>query len=857
MMPDALRARLGTALGGGYTVEREIVGGGMSRVYVAEETALRRHIVVKVLSPELAADVSIARFQREIALAARLQHPHIVPLVAFGEMDGLPFYTMPYVAGESLRERLERDGALPVVEATRLLREVATALAYAHEQGIVHRDIKPANVLLSNGIALVTDFGVAKALVASATAVHGLLTSAGIAIGTPAYMAPEQVSADPAVDHRADLYSFGMLAYEMLTGRPPFAERMPQELLAAHLVQTPTPLDTADVPQPLADLVMRCLEKRPADRPEDAKEIVRALDALATPVRTPSLRFPWRRRTRAMLAAAATLVIVTGGAWAAYNHHVRATAAASRLLIVPFENLTGDASFDNVGRIAADQLGNAVSQQTAVEAPPTTDVLQALGNTRHPTAEQTRRLAVVMHAALIVSGTIVRRGDSLYLEANVSEASTGKLTHTLAAMTPTSDAIPGVTVLADRLIGALGVREFSLLPRRGFRAPTSAAEQEFHKGFEVFAVKGDNYGSRPYFARAITLDSTFTLAYLLLARQYLNVGEWAPADTLLRHLEHLPLRLSASERLHIDFMRAQLKGDFEAQLRVEQQIVSRDSSPVPLQLLGRVAVDMMRPNIAVPALELALPGYQVMGGSALIVHQFQLTDAYHEAGMYDRELRTALELRTAAPRAAMNRQLRAYAGLAKREAALALADSMLRGSNDSLGVSLGPVSEGAHELRVHGDPETAARLLAMCRDWIRMHSAGASQTGRRVAEAVIFLESGLPDSAAMRFAGLPSASFTRLDVVAYNAMVQAARGDRARARAIADSLGAVRSPWLFGVYVYWQAAITGAIGEKARAVELLKQAHREGFTMRKWHSYTELDSLRGYPAFEELIHPKR
>ena len=277
------RQQLQAALGSAYTVERELGGGGMSRVFVAEENALRRKVVVKVLPTELFAGVSLERFNREILVAARLQHPHIVPVLAAGEMNGIPYYTMPFVEGESLRARLARGVAVPITEVVALLRDVAKALAYAHERGIVHRDIKPDNVLVTGGSATVTDFGIAKAISASRT--HdgdATLTQAGASIGTPAYMAPEQAAGDPRTDHRADIYAFGCMAYELLAGRPPFLQRTPQHLLAAHMGATPESVAAlrVDTPGDLAALVMRCLEKEADRRPQQATELVRALETV-------------------------------------------------------------------------------------------------------------------------------------------------------------------------------------------------------------------------------------------------------------------------------------------------------------------------------------------------------------------------------------------------------------------------------------------------------------------------------------------------------------------------------------------------------------------------------------------------
>src|SRR5438132_566074 len=273
-----LLARLQSALGDAYRIERELGGGGMSRVFLAQETALKRQVVIKVLPPEMAAGVNVERFRREVELAASLQHPHIVPLLSAAASGDLLYYTMPLVEGESLRAKLARQGELPVSETIRVLADVADALAH----GVVHRDIKPDNVLISGKHAVVTDFGVSKAVSASS---GGSLTSLGVALGTPAYMAPEQAAADPHLDHRADLYALGILGYEMLTGRPPFTAATPQATLAAQVTQTPQPVTAQRpaVPGALNALVMRYLEKHPADRFQSAGAVLEALEQMVTP----------------------------------------------------------------------------------------------------------------------------------------------------------------------------------------------------------------------------------------------------------------------------------------------------------------------------------------------------------------------------------------------------------------------------------------------------------------------------------------------------------------------------------------------------------------------------------------------
>ena len=280
---DPLAEALREALGPVYEIESELSGGGMSRVFVATERALNRKVVIKVLPPDVAAGVNRERFRREIQLAAQLQHPHIVPLLSAGDTAGVLYYTMPFIEGESLKHALANGTRFSPREVIGILLDIVDALAYAHARGVIHRDVKPANVLRSGVHAVVADFGVAKALSASLPAVG--MTTSGMAIGTPQYMAPEQLAGDPAADHRMDIYAVGLLGYELLTGAPTFAEQSPQATLAAQLTRNPEPLQIRrpDVPDPLARLLMRCLAKEPANRPATAQAVRNELDEIVMP----------------------------------------------------------------------------------------------------------------------------------------------------------------------------------------------------------------------------------------------------------------------------------------------------------------------------------------------------------------------------------------------------------------------------------------------------------------------------------------------------------------------------------------------------------------------------------------------
>ncbi len=537
-----LRDQLQHTLGDAYALERELGGGGMSRVFVAKEVALGRQVVIKVLPPETAAQLSTERFKREIALAAQLQQAHIVPLLSAGAANGLPYYTMPFVAGESLRALLGREGALPIGEAIGILKEVARALAYAHQHGIVHRDIKPDNVLLSGGSAMVTDFGVAKALSASTIAGTDGLTSVGMALGTPAYMAPEQASADPLVDHRADLYAWGVMAYELLTGQPPFAGRPPQALMVAHINEVPEALAKRrpSVPARLASLVMKCLEKRAADRPQTAGEIVQALEAIGTPSgesrpAPPSAAGVAARGSRwarpGARVAAAVLVVALGAVAVVMSRRPpRMGSAVKSIAVLPFEDL------------AASKENAFFSEGITVEITEALSKVPGLLVTAHSVARATaakgieiRRAGQELGVGALLQGTIQRSADRVRITATLVNPATGFLLWSSKYENDFKDIFAVQDTIARAIVTALQVKlaDGGAVPVVRVGTASPEAHSLYLQGLYVWnrRTPATIRQAISYFEQAIAKDPLYAQAHAGVGMAYVLLPTYADVNT--------------------------------------------------------------------------------------------------------------------------------------------------------------------------------------------------------------------------------------------------------------------------------------------------------------------------------------
>jgi len=519
----ALLERVRAGLADRYTIERELGHGGMAFVYLAREPRHDRLVAIKVLRPDLAVALGGERFLHEIHTSARLQHPNILPLYDSGTVEGVLYYVMPFVQGESLRSRLSRETHLSIDEALRITREVADALSYAHSQDVVHRDIKPENILLSGDHCVVADFGLAKAI---ANAGGEKLTATGIAVGTPAYMSPEQASATARIDGRSDIYSLGCVLYEMLAGQPPFTGPSAQVVLARHSVDPVPPLRTARRSTPVAveRAVMKALEKVPADRFDTASQFAQALRLDHELPSTPGLSFGRHARVAAA-AIAVVMVALIAEIW----RRPPGPSAIDRLAILPLTNMIGDSTQDYLVEGLHEVLLTELAKLGGVTVVSRSSVL-GYRNTHKKVSEIARELRV----DAVVEGSVLRTGDSVRMMVQLLDGHSDR--HLWAdAFSARSGQALGIPLqaahaIAGRLGGKVTADEIArLAPGRRI---DPRAEDPYLKGLHFcheWTDEGFKEGIR-YLRQAIDLDPTYGEAYAVLGDCYSWLPLWALAS---------------------------------------------------------------------------------------------------------------------------------------------------------------------------------------------------------------------------------------------------------------------------------------------------------------------------------------
>jgi serine/threonine-protein kinase len=497
----------------------------MATVYLAQDLKHGRLVALKVLHAEVAATVGPERFLREIRVTARLDHPHILPVLDSGGAAGLLWYTMPYVEGESLRDRLRRETQLSVEEALEIARQVADALDYAHTHGIVHRDVKPENILLAHGHARVADFGVARALEAGG---GEKLTGTGLAIGTPVYMSPEQASGGQ-VDARSDLYSLGCVLYEMLAGEPPFTGPTPQVVIARRFTETPRPLGAVRerLPAGLEQVVARALARAPADRIQTAAEFTRELaQTSAAPVsearRVTRPLAPTRRRF--LLAAA--LLLLAGVTYFAIRQLTGRDAGAPTspekrvsVAVLPFRNLGADSRDEYLSDGLTEDLINTLGQVQELRVVARTSAFAFKGK-----AEDIRKVGAQLNVGAVVEGSFRKLGDTLRVTAQLVNIADGYQLWSGRYERPSAELLAIEDELSRALLRELSPRAAGRLDTSRAASPTDNAEayKLFLKGRYHLGkmTEGDYRTALRYFDQAIGLDPTFAGAYSGLSDAY-------------------------------------------------------------------------------------------------------------------------------------------------------------------------------------------------------------------------------------------------------------------------------------------------------------------------------------------------
>jgi hypothetical protein len=865
--------RLSTALAGRYTFERELGRGGMASVYLARDLKHHRGVAIKVLKPGLS--LAPARFLQEIEIAATLAHPHILPLYDSGAVEEILYYVMPYVEGETLQERLAREPRLPIRDVCVITREIAEALDYAHSRNVVHRDIKPANVLLWSGHAVVTDFGIAKAV--DIATIGGPLTSGGVALGTPAYMAPEQAAGDPTMDHRTDLFALGVLTYEMLAGRRPY-QVDGEQIVATGETPLPAPLSELrnDTPPELAAVVTRCLSLSPQQRPRHAGDVVRVIDGIATPaLAAPTSRRV--RRRRLLVGAGLAGLLLIGGTAALLPRSTRAMLITllrrpdaplmqGRVLVAPFSNETTDTTNRFVGVLAADWIGRAVSRVPGLEAvDPRTALATQKIVSRIPwplrTYDQSLAMAQEVGATTLVTGAIYQDGDSLVFLTKVTDVKNQRVVRTLEPVKSNRLApLTALTQLEQRVAGSLAqVSEVSGGTSIGSLAepPSLDAYEEVYRGMEAY-LQGDDSSEFAHLERAAQLDTTYTTPLVFLAFAHAYHFHYAAADSATQRAEALSDRLTPAERALLDHLQAMMRGDRNQAVLAAQRFMTLmpGSQEAPL-LLASVALSTQRPRLAQDALARIDPN-RGLNLAAPVYWTYQAKIA-GQLGDWKRSLAMARTGLGRFPQSPIMGELTARA-LARLDRVEEMEDALAQ-----LPVRSKPLAERAQvAIKVWGDLENAGDHRAatnLATRYARLMDHADTARDSQYLRGALYWRAGRLAEARAIFTSLASTDtgMARLRDLAQLGVTSARLGDRPAASTAEQAIRNAAPRYQLGLQKLLQAEIAAALNDRERALALLREGLALGLGLETLGGALignpDLQPLYGYAGFEELLKP--
>jgi len=843
---------LRTALADRYRIESEIDSGGMATVYRAQDLKHDRTVAIKVLRPELAEAIGADRFLREIRTTANLNHPNILPLHDSGEADGFLFYVMPYVKGESLGDRLEREGQLPIEDAVQIAREVAEALAYAHREGVIHRDIKPANIMLAEGHALLADFGIAQA---KAGAEETKLTGSGMSLGTPSYMSPEQVGGEGELDGRADQYALGCVLYEMLAGHPPFTGADIQTVMRQHLaVDAPSVTQARpSVPKGVAKTVHRSLAKTPADRFRTTAEFETALAGATLPFLA---RIPLGRARTALVAAAFVLVLATVAIVVSLLPKGDGLQLVpNRVVVMPFENLTGDPALNEWTDLVADYVGEAIQRLELVD-PIAVDLARHYAEeaASEGSVDVVRAVANAFEAALAVTGSIYAMGDSLQYRLNVIDVASGRSLQPVEEIGPRDSPGAAIERLGEQVAGALAM-ELDPYMEQGAQSLPSPPRLEAYRrnklGFESYE-RGDVEKALEHQLAAYDLDTTFVYPLVYAGFWASRLGDRAMADSLLQFADLRRDMLSALGNATLDGSFGRINNDREAVLRAARE--SHRLDPRGWSPLGHAfaALDVARPREAIEALQDYDPNPE-WRRSENFYYWGALCKAYHMLGEHEQELVEAKRAREMNPDRLnmLILEIQAQAALGR----VAEVNSLL---DQAPALSPNPVEAAevaGNELWTHGFPDEARAAFERGIQWLQDRPEGE---GNRRWLGMMLYGAGRWEEAHTIFRALDAEQPEDLWILGRLGRSAARTGDTATAREISRRIAGM--PWPEYEYRHLMnlAFLAAILGEPDEAMRLFQESIARGDPNRQisHHRQPDLEALYQREDWHQLMGPK-
>ncbi len=877
-----------------YKILQKLGEGGMGVVYKAHDTRLDRTVALKFFSSKLTVtEQARTRFMHEARAASALDHPNICTIYEIGEsQDGQLFIVMPAYEGTPLSEIIQ-NGPLAIGRAIGIAIEIADGLQAAHEKGIIHRDIKSSNIFITQKEKVkVMDFGLARSTGMS------MVTKTGMTIGTIPYMSPEQARGE-RVDHRTDIWSLGVILYEMVSGRLPFLSDYSEALVYSILNEEPEPLTSlrSHVPMELERIVVKCLQKDPSSRYQhiedlavDLMQLQKATENSGSSVRRSSLAtrphipsetveeksfgaedavpaasssIPPGKRGYLILLLSAGAAIVLAFVTYAYFSTPRDTLqlSSNRIAVMVFENMTGDPALDPIGRMVSDWITQGLTQTGLVEIVPSASLFAVTRDLEsagliHTGSAGVKFIAEATDAGIVVSGTYYKVGSQLQLQAQITDVLSDKLLFATEHLAGSLDN-PTRTIeqLRQQIMGTLATHldeRLSPMVKMTGRHPTYEAYRQYIDGVEQYS-KRDFPNAIAAFKRAIESDSGYMPAYMYLAVSYLMEGNMAMADTVVASLKGNRELFTPLERANMDWLEGLLRGDRAKALQAARIAASYAPNSESTNMLIRESFFSNRPREALSAISSVNRnvGYYRMDLSS---YYESFCSIYHILEEYEKELETAREARKIFPEdfGFLNVEIRALIGLGEIEKVDKLLDESLTLPAQHDATPGGTMRLAGIELRAHGYPESALSAFDRAINWYHERPgeymdmyAMTLYHARRWEQSKTVFEKLAPDE------------HDDIFIYGFLGVIAAREGNRTEALRISKWLEELDRPYLFGRNTVWRARIAAQLGEPAQSVALLREAFRQGASYGIWlHNDFDFEPLRDYKPFRELLVPR-